>query len=151
MKNGFHLAGWEKCKCKCKFNSAVQSKFTLKREGLCVRLSACARNKSVYLVEEPRAEDDLDEVVDDEQPAELKSRPVLHVGRAPHLDDHDVAQTNHQRRQRRAHKEPVLHPPICMQTVTLVLYTLLPSRPFIPSILNTNHPLLWAAIRSCST
>jgi len=61
------------------------------------------------LVEEPGAEDDLNEVVDDEQPPELIGGTILHEVRSPHLDDHHVTQTDGHRRQRRAHKQPILH------------------------------------------
>lgn len=65
-----------------------------------------------YLVEEPRAEDDLNRVVNDQSAAKLEGWTVFHVGRSPHFNEHDVSQANEERRQRRAHKQPILHSPV---------------------------------------
>jgi hypothetical protein len=69
-----------------------------------------------YLVKEPRAEDDLNRVVNDQSAAKLEGWSVFHVGRSPHFDEHDVTQANSQGGQRRAHKEPVLHSPVCWKS-----------------------------------
>lgn len=51
---------------------------------------------SSYLIYEPRTEDDLECVVIDQSLTELERLAVLHVGRAPDFDDHDVRQTDRQ-------------------------------------------------------
>jgi len=49
---------------------------------------------STVLVEEPCAENYLDEIVNDERSAKLKSRSVLHKGRSPNFDNHDIAKAD---------------------------------------------------------
>lgn len=80
-------------------------------------------NSLFYLVKEPRAEDDLNRVVNDQCATELEGWSVFHVGRSPHFDEHDVTQANCQSRQRRAHKEPVLHSPVCSKQTQQIRHT----------------------------
>lgn len=49
-------------------------------------LTLSVNRQKAYLVEEPRAEDDLEEVVRDEYVSKLKGLAVLHEPRAQHLD-----------------------------------------------------------------
>lgn len=72
---------------------------------------------NVYLVKEPRAEDDLNRIVNDQGAAELEGWSVFHVGRSPHFDEQDVSQADEERRQRRAHKQPIFHSPVCWNII----------------------------------
>jgi hypothetical protein len=53
-----------------------------------------------YLIEEPCAENNLDEIVNDERSAKLKSRSVLHKGRSPNFNNHDIAKADEKSRER---------------------------------------------------
>lgn len=52
---------------------------------------------STILVEEPSAENNLDEVINDKRSAKLESRSVFHKGRSPNFDNHDVAKADEKR------------------------------------------------------
>lgn len=68
-----------------------------------------------YLVEEPRAENDLEEVVGDEYVAKLEGLAVLHEPRAQHLDQVDVRQTDGECGERTRHEQPVARSGICTE------------------------------------
>ena len=67
-----------------------------------------------YLIEEPCAENNLDEIVNDERSAKLKSRSVLHKGRSPNFNNHDIAKADEKSRERWTHEKPIFHSWICL-------------------------------------
>lgn len=69
--------------------------------------------QKAYLVEEPRAEDDLEEVVRDEYVSKLKGLAVLHEPRAQHLDQVDVRHTDGECGERTRHEQPVAGSGVC--------------------------------------
>lgn len=64
------------------------------------------------LVEYPRAEHSLDEVVADEDPPQVEGLAVLHEPRSQDLGEVSVEETDAQRGQRRTHHGPVVDPRI---------------------------------------
>lgn len=82
-------------------------------DGLAPKAVAAPPAALEVLVEDPRAEHGLEEVVRDERPPQAERLPVLHQPRSEPLHDVRVRDADRERRQRRRHHEPPLHPGVC--------------------------------------
>ena len=69
-----------------------------------------------YLIEEPRTNDHLYKVVDNEHSPKIHWFPVLHDPGAEHFNKVGVAETDRQRREWTAYQHPVIHTWICEQS-----------------------------------
>jgi hypothetical protein len=62
-----------------------------------------------YLIEQPRTENNLHEVVYDQHVTKIHRFPAVHDPRTQHFNEVRVAETYGQGRERTAHQQPVVH------------------------------------------
>lgn len=67
-------------------------------------------DRLTYLIKEPRGEDDLEGVVEDEHPPQVEGFPVGHDPGAQHLHEVHVGQADCKGGEGRGHEEPVIYP-----------------------------------------
>jgi hypothetical protein len=66
-----------------------------------------------YLIEQPRIKQNLKDIVDDQNPLKIHRFPAGHHPGTKHFPKVDVAETDGNRREWTAHRDPVFHTRIC--------------------------------------